>query len=441
MKKVFLLILFVAAAFAAGAQQKAKYVFYFIGDGMGFGIVNATEHYKAFNNGNKYGSEPLLFTSFPVMGLATTNSATRYITDSAAAGTALATGEKTSPGTIGMDADHKNPLRAISYDAKDRGKAVGILTSVSIDHATPASFFASQPSRDMAFEIAMDGVGKNIDLFGGSGYVNPEKEGVNINDAYIKDGYAFINGKAELNKLSADKKAIITERKGASAESYAYAIDRKDEDMSLSELVESSISYLEKRGGKNGFFMMAEGGKIDWAQHSNDARTAILEVLDFDAAIAVAYEFYKKHPKETLIIVTADHETGGFSIGRGEKAYSLSMELVDCQKNSVDKISEKVKNAGSWEDCMSILKSDFGLFEKVEVSDKEKEDLILAYYRNPASVASVALNIYLKKCGFGYTSGTHTGIPVPVYAIGAGSDIFRGRNDNTDIPNKIRTLL
>lgn len=446
MKKITLLFFVVLLSTSLSAQQKAKYVFYFIGDGMGLHVINATEHYKAFTEKNKAVTNvPLLFSSFPIMGIATTNAANRYITDSAAAGTALATGEKTSPGTIGMNTDHSAPLRSIAFDAKESSKAVGIVTSVSIDHATPASFYASEPSRNNYYEIAMDGVEAGFDLYGGSGFLNTTSKNSDkeVYGEYTKNGYTILRGLDNLSKLpSLDSKVVVTERDGASAESFAYAIDQTKDDMSLAALVENAIPYLEKKGGKNGFFLMAEGGKIDWAAHSNDGKAEILEVMDMDKAIAVAYEFYKKHPKETIIIVTADHETGGFSLGRGEKGYDLSLGLLDGQKVGVDMLNaEIVKNAATWEMCNSILEQKLGLNKIMKLSDSEMEGLQIAYVKKKGNVGSLAVSFLMEKSGLGFTSGTHTGSPVMVYAVGAGSEKFQGRQDNTDIPKKIKSLF
>lgn len=153
MKRLSYLLLFVLLAGMASAQT-AKYVFYFIGDGMGVNQVNGTEMYLAEQEG-RIGAKSLLFTTFPVASVATTFSATNSVTDSSAAGTALATGSKTYNGAIGMD-DQKQPLQSVAAQAKAAGKKVGVATSVSVDHATPAAFYAHQPDRDMYYEIATD---------------------------------------------------------------------------------------------------------------------------------------------------------------------------------------------------------------------------------------------------------------------------------------------
>lgn len=444
MKKKSIITLMLFFATLTIYAQKAKYVFYFIGDGMGLNVVNAAECYKGYIENGTLKNIPLTFTSFPVFGIATTNAANRYITDSAAAGTALATGQKTSPGTIGMTTDRTTNLKSIAYDAKESKKAVGIVSTVSIDHATPASFFANQPERGMSYEIAMDGYKNGFDLYGGAGFVEPQKgDNPEVYSAYKEAGYTIIKGKAELQKLNnTTNKALLIERDQKYATSLAYAIDRTNEDLTLSDLVSNSINYLESKGGKNGFFIMAEGGKIDWAAHNNDGITAIVEVLDLDNAIKIAYEFYKKHPKETLIVVTADHETGGYTFGRSETAYETHANFFDAQKVSVDKMGEIInEHAKSWIDCKALLTSNFGLWDKIKVSKEDEQKMILAFYDKKSNVAPIALNSIMKSIGIGWTSGTHTGSPVGVYAIGVGSDKFTGKQDNTDIPKKIKSTF
>ena len=205
--------LFVLLAFTAQAQQ-AKYVFYFIGDGMGVNQVNGTEMYLAEQAG-RMGVEPLLFTTFPAVGVATTYSASNSITDSSAAGTALATGSKTYNGAIGVDAN-KETLQSIAERAKKAGKKVGITTSVSIDHATPAAFYAHQVSRSMYYEIALDLPKAGFDFYAGSGFLKPsttydKKDVPSIFPIFEQAGYTVARGLDEYKQKAAqaDKMVLI----------------------------------------------------------------------------------------------------------------------------------------------------------------------------------------------------------------------------------------
>lgn len=293
MKKLLLLfVLFLGCL--VGSAQSPKYIFFFIGDGMGPVHVQLG------------GGDSLCFTQFPVRGELTTRSATDSITDSAAAGTALATGHKTKNGVIGMSADGRQKFESVAYVAQRAGKKVGIMTTVSIDHATPASFFASVASRKMADKIAEQIAPTGFDLFAGSGLVKPADAWGAIADS----GYTVVRGREA--KLEG-KKVIWVQAAGKSLGELPYATERQADDMTLPEMTGQAIEFLAKDAPK-GLFLMVEGGKIDWGSHANHAVNTRGEVIDFAAAVAQALAFYQKHPTETLIIVTADHETGGLSL-------------------------------------------------------------------------------------------------------------------------------
>lgn len=447
---LFLLCLFSAAQALA---QQAKYVFYFIGDGMGLNQVNITEFYKASVQG-KLGIEPMCFPSFPYTTYATSYSASSNVTDSAAGGTALATGVKTKNGTIGMDAD-KNPVSSIAYWAKKSGKKVGVCTTVSIDHATPAAFYAHQPDRNMYHEIGGELPATGFDYFGGSDFLKPVKDGVDLHKLAEDGGYTFAYGYEEAQaKWKQAEKLILIQTKEAAAKNPAevpYAIDRGDKDLSLKQIVETGINMLSKNN-KNGFFLMVEGGSIDHACHGNDAATTIQETLDFDEAIKLAYEFYKQHPKETLIVVTADHETGGMVPGNGK--YELNLQALQYQKCSVDKVTERFKalsqekkRNATWEDAKAILSECYGLFTKVPVDWRDEaalrtifEDTFFKgvtesnWYGENAKIATAGRDLLSKIAMVSWASGAHSDGYVPVYAVGAGAELFHGRLNNTDIP-------
>ena len=185
MKRLMYVLFFVLLTSGMAYAQQAKYVFYFIGDGMGVNQVNGTEMYLAEQEG-RIGVKPLLFTSFPVASMATTFSATNSVTDSSAAGTALATGAKTYNGAIGMD-DNKSVLQSVAERAKKSGKKVGVTTSVSVDHATPAAFYAHQPDRGMYYEIALDLPKAGFDFYAGGGFLKPTTTA----DTKAVSGYPF----------------------------------------------------------------------------------------------------------------------------------------------------------------------------------------------------------------------------------------------------------
>ena len=459
MRRLMYVLLFALLTSGMTHAQQAKYVFYFIGDGMGVNQVNGTEMYLAELEG-RIGIKPLLFTTFPVAGMATTFSATNSVTDSSAAGTALSTGEKTYNGAIGMD-DNKNVLQTVAERAKKAGKKVGVTTSVSVDHATPAAFYAHQPNRSMYYEIALDLPKAGFDFYAGGGFLKPtttadKKEAPSIFPIFEENGYTIARGLDEYKSKAAQAdKMILIQKEGAEPSCLPYAIDRKEGDLTLAEITESAISFLTK-GKDKGFFLMVEGGKIDWACHSNDPATTFNEVVDMDNAVRVAYEFYKKHPKETLIVITADHETGG--LGLGTAKYELQLKSLVNQKESQEVLSRsitdlrKMNRPVSWEEVKSLLAEKMGFWKELPLTweqekmlrDEYEESFVKKHvvfeqslYSKTEPLAAAARKVMSRIAMVGWTSGNHTAGYVPVYAIGAGSNLFMGKMDNTEIPKRI----
>ena len=340
-------VLLSASACKSESAKSAKYVFYFIGDGMGFSHVALSEAYLSAKEG-KVGSTALEFSSFPVMGMATTYSASNFITCSSAAGTALSTGTKTNNGMLGVAPD-SSELRSIAYDIHDAGYKVGIMTSVTIDHATPGAFYANSLDRNDYYTVAMQLPESGFEFFGGGGFEGLKKMGDRKSPYEIatENGYTVVYGENdfEANKNGAEK-VIYLQEKGKENDILPYAFEREESDLTLAEVVKGAIEVLDN---EKGFFIMAEGGKIDWAAHANDLTNTIYETLDFDEAIAVAYEFYLQHPDETLIVVTADHETGGVTLGR-TKGYTFDLSIVP------DKKAESVEPETNVENYMEHMK-------------------------------------------------------------------------------------
>ena len=316
--------------------QEAKYVFFFIGDGMGVNQVQGTELYLGELDG-KIGLTPLDFTEFPYATTSSTYSATNGVTDSAAGGTALATGTKTKNGTIGMEQDQQTPIASIAMRAKEKGCRVGIATSVSIDHATPAAFYAHNPNRKNYYQIGKDLFTAGFDFYAGSDFLDPDNhgQGESLYTLASQYGYTLARGYEDfMAKNEQADKLILLQTEKASAtyrDAIPYAIDRREGDLCLSDITSAAIRFLSKDLSK-GFFLMVEGGKIDWACHSNDAATAFREVVDLNESIRQALQFYENHPDETLIVISADHETGGLVLGTG--AYALNLQALQYQRVS-----------------------------------------------------------------------------------------------------------
>lgn len=461
MKRFINALFFVLIACAVFGQGKAKYVFYFIGDGMGVNQVNGTEMYLAAQEG-RIGTKSLRFTQFPVVSMITTFSSTNSVTDSSAAGTALAAGEKTYNGAIGVD-DNEERLTSVAEMAKRSGKKVGVTSSVSIDHATPAAFYAHQKKRTMYYEIALDLPKAGFDFYGGAGFLKPtttfsKTEAPSIFPIFEDAGYTIARGYNDFKaKSSSADKMVLIQPETANSGMLTYAIDRKEGDLKLSEITESAIEFLT-RNNDSGFFLMQEGGSIDWACHDNDAATTFKEIIDMDEAIQVAYEFYLKHPDETLIVVTADHETGGMGLGRGK--YELNLKALDYQKTSPGVLSIKIRELRkakdhkvSWKEVKHLLGEEMGFWRELSLTKEQEKKLKDCYeetfspswnakmeksmYTKSEPLAAKAKEVMNEIAMVGWISGGHTAGYVPVYAIGADSHLFTGKMDNTDIPKRI----
>ena len=445
------------------AEGKAKYVFYFIGDGMGVNQVNGTETYMAAVEG-RIGTSPLCFAQFPYVGLVTTYSGTNGVTDSAAGGTALATGNKTKNGALGIKSDLTTRINSIAALAKSEGKAVGVTTSVSVDHATPASFYAHVKDRNMYHQIGKDLIAAGFDFYAGSDFLQPENNELSGNkDLYTQcreAGYTIARGYADYRKKAkkADKMLLLQTETANKADrtSIPYAIDRQKNDLTLQDITRAAIHFLSQKD-TDGFFLMVEGGKIDWACHANDAATVFNEVKDMDNAIKVAYEFYKKHPKETLIVVTADHETGGIVLGTGK--YALNLKALQHQKHSADGLSKRISelrkskgNKVTWEDMKIFLGEEMGFWKQFPISWEQEKKLrdefeksfiknkvvfAESMYSKSEPMAACAKEVMDEISMVGWVSGGHSAGFVPVFAIGAGSHLFSEKIDNTEIPKRI----
>lgn len=439
MKKTLVFLLLLVGSLVCRAGERPKYIFYFIGDGMGHNALALTEACLADEQGDDIGFGALRFTRFPAVGFATTWCANRRMTDSAAAGTALATGQKTSVGTIGMNAGRTEPIYSVAAAAKEHGMRSGVATSVSIDHATPASFYAHQPKRNLSYEIAMDATAAGLDLYAGSGFLKPEpSRQPSLYDALEKTGYKIVRGDGELS----GKRVVLMQNEGANPANLPLAIDRRPGDLSLPAITRRSIDFLMRDGGaKRGFFLMVEGGQIDWAAHSNDAATLVQEVKDFDEAIGAALDFYREHPDETLIVVTADHETGGLALGRNNLGYDTYFGLLAAQKCSKGLLEEAIEAAPDWEAVKTLLGERMGFGGQVVLTEQEWSQLEKTYAEHPEQTAGTAVELLARHAGAGWTTGSHTATYVPVFAIGAASERFNGRQDNTQIAAALRKLI
>lgn len=454
-------LLFIASASMA-QEGKAKYVFFFIGDGMGVNQVTATQMYLAANRG-VIGTDSLSFTNFPVRSFITTFSASHPVTCSAAAGTALACGVKTHNGALGVDAKDQ-PVQSVAHRAKLAGNKVGIATTVPINHATPAAFYAHQSSRKKDYEIGLDAIKANFDIYAGSMLrIRKPKQDAgarDILDIMVDSSYVVAYGKDEFDAKngSAKKMVFLGEKAGTNEGCLVPVIDRRGDELSLCDITSRSLDFLMKDNDK-GFFLMTEGGTIDWVLHANDAASTFAEILEFSDAVAIAYDFYLKHRDNTLIVVTADHETGGITMGGASSKFNP--EVFANQKSSQMGITDaltKLRHENkqvSWKSVRAVMERECGFWGKVEIDAQEEKKLMDCYtesfdnkdvaldkslYIAVEPMATCAIEILTHKAKLGWSTNDHTSGVVPVYAIGVGAERFMGVRDNTDLSKIISEI-
>lgn len=301
MRKIKLVAIFIVAVTVAYAQKQPKNVIFIIGDGMGIAQIYA----GMVANGNQ-----LQMERFKTLGFSKTYSANNFTTDSAAGGTALACGVKTKNGMIGMSPDSV-AAESILELADRNGLSTGMVTTCDITHATPASFIAHQVSRKMNEAIATDFLKTDIDVFIGGGRKNFEKrtDKRDLTSELKAKNYQIAYTLDEVKNIKSGKLAGMLYN-----EHHPPMPERGD---ILPEATVAALDILDNN--KRGFFMMIEGSQIDWAGHSNNAELIAQEVLDLDKTIGRVLDFAEKN-KNTLVIVTADHETGGLTLPKGNMA-------------------------------------------------------------------------------------------------------------------------
>ncbi len=484
-------------AFAEEAAKAPKYVFLFIGDGMSYPQIQVTADYLGAMEQDPdseilSGHKELNMMKFPVAGSATTFDSTSFCPDSASTATSISTGHKTYSGSINVDETGTISYETIAEKLKKQlGYKIGIISSVNLNHATPAAFYAHQVSRNSYYDISNELIASEFDYFAGGGLKQTTGENKDQEDSYAlaeKAGYQVIKTQAEAEALTAeDGKAIVIAETLADSDAFSYENDRAEDEWALADYVQKGIEVLDN---EDGFFMMVEGGKIDWACHANDAGSTIADTVALDDAVEKAVEFYDEHPDETLILVTGDHETGGLTIGFAGTDYDTFLTNMTNQKISYAKYDSdyvaKYKEEGTdFDTVMTDITELFGLLppedgqEETEATmdsaDKhpESEDtgnLVMTQYEYDKLKASyettmartgeeeigqeeyvlygsyeplsvTVTHILNNKSGINFASYAHTGLPVAVFAQGNGQEQFEGYYDNTEIYNKMASLL
>ena len=500
-----------ASAESTGVEETQagvpKYVFLFIGDGMSYPQVQLTNYYLSASQGQNAGTvtvegeektkldskNNLTMMSFPIAGSAQTYDSTSFAPDSASTATSIATGKKTWRGSINVSEDFTQTYETIAEKLKaQKDMKIGILSTVNLNHATPAAFYAHQASRSSYYDIGLEMIDSGFDYFAGGGLLQPTGKEKDKEDLYAlaeEAGYKVVQTQAEAEALKAeDGKVIAIDEHLADSSAMSYELDRAEEEWALADYVEKGIEVLDN---DNGFFMMVEGGKIDWACHANDAASTITDTIALDNAVEKAVEFYNEHPEETLIIVTGDHETGGLTIGFAGTDYDTFLKNFENQKISYakydsDYVSGYKENKTDFETVMKDVTELFGLqgpagtdsetTQQKDSADQHPESdndgaLVMTEYEygqlkaayettmsRTGEEAEFAQDEYIRygsyepltvtithilnnKSGINFGSYAHTGLPVEVLVQGVGAESFDGYYDNTDIYSKMAALL
>ena len=424
-------LLCVSLFFASSAVLAApKNIIYMIGDGMGPAYLSAYRYYSD----DKTTAEVESTVFDPLwQGVATTYpDDDTYVTDSAAGATALATGVKSYNGAISVNRQHV-PIATMMQIAKQLGKANGIVASSQINHATPASFLAHNKSRrnyddiaDMYLDYRINGMPvADVMLGGGTNYFI--RNGRDLVSEFKQLGFQYADSWQQLEKLNkAPALALLAQT------SLPPALN-SPQHKQLATLTTKALELLSP--AEKGFILMVEGSQIDWCGHDNDIACAMAEMHDFAGAIKVAKAYVDAHP-DTLLIITADHETGGLSLGANGE-YLWLPDVIRNVKATGRSIAEQLVNAASEQAALTR----WAELTAIKLSDSEQQALLIARKQGEKALQTLSNQLVAKYSYTGWTTGGHTAIDVPVLAYGKWQQEFAGLQDNTQIAKKLMQFI
>ncbi|MCM3634359.1 alkaline phosphatase [Paenibacillus camelliae] len=423
-----------AADQPTSSTSTSKNLIVLIGDGMGPAQVTAARNYLMYNKGIDQLTLDSIYT-----GQATTYAdrgedggtiVSGVVTDSASAGTAFATGNKTYNAGISVSNEEvSKPFASVIEAAEAAGKATGLVSTARITHATPAVYASHVRSRDNELAIASQYLESGVDVLlgGGSSFFTSKDEGGRRSDGSLipqfeAKGYTYITNASQLNRLNQNDEQVL----GLFSSSHIpYVLDRTNEIPSLAQMTKKAIELLEK--DEDGFVVMIEGGRIDHAAHANDFPSTVQEVLDFDAAVKVALDYAKKDGN-TSIVITADHETGGLSLSR-DNIYELNLDLWDKQVHSSEFIASKLNEAKTLSDIKKIVTANTWI---TDLTDEEAQQILdgdgSSYGREGGYNAVIS-----KRLLVGWSGHGHSAVDVGVWAYGPIIPFVKGQVDNTQI--------
>ncbi|WP_150284412.1 alkaline phosphatase [Rummeliibacillus sp. TYF-LIM-RU47] len=418
-----------AEAKSSSKKTAPKNVIFLIGDGMGNSYTSAYRYLKNSSN-SKFKNQTSFDRYLVGQQMTYPEDPLQNVTDSASAATAMSAGVKTYNNAIAVD-NNKKDVKTVLESAKEMGKATGLVATSEITHATPAAFGSHDESRknmngiaDDYFDELVKGKHK-IDVLLGGGKSNFVREDRDLTKEFKKDGYNYVTSKAELQK-NKNKQLLGLFADGG----MDKMIDRNAETPSLADMTNSAIKQLSK--DKDGFFLMIEGSQIDWAGHDNDIVGAMSEMKDFEKAFQAAINYAKKD-KNTLVVATADHSTGGFSLAANDD-YNWFPEAIKAAKKTPDFMAAQIAGGA---DVEGTLKKYSGL----SLTEDEINSVKEANTGKVTDIDNAIEKIYDKRSNTGWTTGGHTGEDVNVYAFGPESTKFAGQIDNTDQAKIIFNLI
>lgn len=425
------------------AVQPPRYVFLLIGDGLGEIQAEAAERALARAPGDR-----LLFRTFPVQGWQRTRSASDRVTDSPAAATAMACGVRTDNAKVGLAPDG-TPLCSIAWRAHRRGRKVGILSDIGIDHATPAAFYARVEHRKQYAAIAAQMAACPFAFMGGSAMIGIQPEPPTDRDHQalaVANGFTLVTNREGLAQIRAGQRIFAHQSPSPrDRRALPWAIHATSNDLALAEFAAAAIRHLQDAP----FFIMIEGGQIDYACHANDLGAMVREVERFNEMLRVCLAFARQHPDETLIVVTGDHETGGLKpVWRSKGDPRRVLRQRRPGEWIVGRLQPLVERRAPFADAAAELEAALGESAFTPKQRRKLESLWRRALngRGQPSERALAFTIeagrhYVANAGYRFTTQAHTRRDVPVYAFGVGADRFSGTYDNTGIFDRLMNAM
>lgn len=436
------------SAVRGAKEETSKNVIVLIGDGMGLPQVTLTRLYaqQYLDRDRLHIDDYLVGTNSTHADRNVESGESGIVTDSAASGTAFATGHKTYNGAIAVTNEEvARPVASVLEAAKEAGKSTGLITTARVTHATPAVYASHVRSRDNENAIASQYADFGLDVILGGGErhfvasdeqavfgTTKREDGIHLIDAFKENGYEVAHTKEALAQVNGDRLLGLF-----SDTHIPYNLDRDESVPTLTEQFEAAVRVLEKND--EGFIMMIEGGRIDHAGHANDLHSVVQEMLEFDEVFQAAID-YAERDGHTSVIATADHETGGLTIG-SQNIYDAYLDVFEPVTASSEVIGEQLEDATE-DEVKQLVKRYTG----IDDLSKEELALIMSGQLPDGTVSSYgregSFNAVIAKRGvFGWTGHGHTGVDVGVYGVGPAAELLRGFHDNTDFAKAAATVL